>query len=437
MSKNKKSTVESLFYNNKFLMVFSVVVAVLLWATVKINYSADTTKTIHSTSINFTQNDDFIAYYDKDDYDIKVLISGKSYNLNAISDSDIIIEASSPHIDEAGKVDVTLNAKVSDEKSSADVTVLKVSPSTIKVYFDKPRKDIFDVVPLLNNDMNTLVSGEFVVGQLSTSMSTVEVEGPESLINNLKEVNFEAMIEDADLPLKETKVIPANVSYTYKEESDVDSKFLVCTAVNDEENPPTVTVPVFVKVEVDTAVKFLEMPKVYGDAAPRYKVTPEKVTMLFSTKEEPKEVLTVGDIYFSDLSNKVNSFELPVKDDHKASFVDKTIEKFTVTVDMSDKSMITLNKNPAKRVFLGGNDNYNYNINYEKSELDAISIVGPWGKLQQITEADIQVDIDVSALDLTKNGDQVAEVSKISIEGFDDCWVYGKYKAYISVEPKE
>lgn len=436
MSKNKKSTVESLFYNNKFLMVFSVVVAVLLWATVKINYSADTTKTFHSTSVNFTQNGDFTAYYDKDDYDIKVLISGKSYNLNAISDSDIIIEASSPHIDEAGKVDVTLTAKVSDEKSSADVSVVKVSPSTIKVYFDRPAKDTFDVVPVLNNDMNTLVSGEFVVGRLSASMNTVEVEGPASLINILKEVNFESVIEQADIPLKETKVIPANVGYTYETEPHVDSKFLVCTAINDEENPPTVTVPVFVEVEVDTAVKFLEMPKIYGDTAPRYKVTPEKVTMLFGTKEEPLKVFNVEDVYFSALSNKVNYFEVELDEEDKVKFVDKTIEKFTVTVDMSDMSMITLDKNPAKIVFLGNNDNYTYTINYEKSQLDAISIVGPRDKLQQITEADLQVDIDVSALNPENTGDQMVEVSKVSIEGFDDCWVYGKYKAYISVEPK-
>ena len=36
MNKGKKSSIESLFYNNKFLMVFSVVVAILLWASVKI-----------------------------------------------------------------------------------------------------------------------------------------------------------------------------------------------------------------------------------------------------------------------------------------------------------------------------------------------------------------------------------------------------------------
>ena len=63
MSKSKKSSVESLFYNNKFLMVFSVLVAIVFWATVKVNYSADTTKTLHPTNITFNQ-EDYTAYYD-------------------------------------------------------------------------------------------------------------------------------------------------------------------------------------------------------------------------------------------------------------------------------------------------------------------------------------------------------------------------------------
>ena len=49
MSKTRKSSIESLFYNNKFLIVFSVVVSIMLWASVKINYSADVTRYWAST----------------------------------------------------------------------------------------------------------------------------------------------------------------------------------------------------------------------------------------------------------------------------------------------------------------------------------------------------------------------------------------------------
>ncbi|MBO7319707.1 MAG: hypothetical protein J6V06_06800, partial [Clostridia bacterium] len=67
MNKGKKSSIESLFYNNKFLMVFSVVVAVLLWASVKINYSADVTRTLSDVKVNIADNislpEDYKAFF--------------------------------------------------------------------------------------------------------------------------------------------------------------------------------------------------------------------------------------------------------------------------------------------------------------------------------------------------------------------------------------
>ena len=55
-----------------------------------------------------------------------------------------------------------------------------------------------------------------------------------------------------------------------------------------------------------------------------------------------------------------------------------------------------------------------------------------------MTEDDIQVNIDVSTLDVTNTGEQSSENTNISFfsEGYEDCWFYGKYTAYITVEPK-
>ena len=41
MNNSRKSIIEKIVFNNKALMVFSVIVAVIIWATVKINYSEE------------------------------------------------------------------------------------------------------------------------------------------------------------------------------------------------------------------------------------------------------------------------------------------------------------------------------------------------------------------------------------------------------------
>ena len=46
MKRIKTDFFEKIFYNNKFLFVLSLILSIALWATVKINYSENTTRTI-------------------------------------------------------------------------------------------------------------------------------------------------------------------------------------------------------------------------------------------------------------------------------------------------------------------------------------------------------------------------------------------------------
>ena len=442
MSKNKKSSIEGLFYNNKFLMVFSVIVAIILWATVKINYSADTTRTISDLKINLantvSQAEDLEAFFGSEDLLAEVEVSGKAYNINqhAITKDDIIVEATGSYVDSAGYKVLTLTAKLADTSTATDVNITRVSPSSITVYFDRKTTGTFNVEAKLENDMDSLVSDEFTVGQPVPSMSTVEVTGPATILNKLSKVYFNAQIDEAKLPLTATKEVAAEISYQL--DRIADSKYLTCTSINDESNPATVTIPLYVSKEVATSVKFVNQPAVYSEEMPKFTVYPSKVNVLYNTKDEAIETLYVGTVDFSNVSNKVNYFEFPIDEKLGVNIVDKSISKFSVSLDMSSMSSMTLEKTPSKIVLLNQDENYNYIIDFEKSELDSITVIGPQSSISKITYEDVQVEINVSSLSLTRDQEQVVEVSNISIASkeISDCWIYGKYKAYITVEPK-
>ena len=114
--KNKK-TFEKLFYNNKFVLAFSVFLAVIFWAAVKMNYSDNTTRIISDVRISldttFTKDNDFVAFVDSDKLTVDVEVSGKSYVINSksFSKDNITVEASSGYIDSAGYKVITLSAK--------------------------------------------------------------------------------------------------------------------------------------------------------------------------------------------------------------------------------------------------------------------------------------------------------------------------------------
>lgn len=442
MSKNQKSSIEGLFYNNKFLMIFSVIVAILLWATVKINYSADATRTVSDLKISLSntvsQAEDIEAFFGSEDLLADVEVSGKAYNINqhALTKDDIIVEAIGSYVDTAGYKVLTLTAKLADTSNATDVNITKITPSTVTVYFDRKTTGSFNVEAKLENDMDTLVSDEFTVGQPVPSMSTVEVTGPATILNKLSKVYFNAQIDEENLPLTATKEVAAEISYQLDRAAD--SKYLTCSSINDESNPATVTIPLYVSKDVDTSVKFINQPAIYSEKLPEFKVNPSKVNVLYNTKDEEIETLYVGTIDFSNVSDKVNYFEFPVDEKLGVNIVDKSIGNFTVSLDMSSMSSVTMEKTPSKIVLLNQDENYNYIINYESSELNAITVIGPAESLSKITNEDIQIEINVSSLSLTRTDEQPVEVSNISIasDKVNDCWIYGKYKAYISVEPK-
>ncbi|MGN0487476.1 MAG: YbbR-like domain-containing protein [Acutalibacteraceae bacterium] len=442
MNKGKKSTVENLFYNNKFLMVFSIVVAIAVWATIKINYSAETTRNISDISIKIdntvSQAGDYEAFVGPDNLLAQVEVSGKAYNINqhALSKDDIIVETASTYVESAGYKVLTLTARIADASDVQGVEILSVSPSTITVYFDRRSTDTFNVEAKLKNDLKALAADEFTVGQPVPSMSTVEVSGPASILNKINTVYFTASINDADLPLTASKEVPAEISYNLDRTDE--EKFLVCEGIN-EEKPATVTVPVYITKKVDTGVKFINQPGIYSENPPKVRISPSQAHILFNSKgEDDMQTLYVGTIDFRTVSNKLNTFKFPVDDKMASSIVGDNIDEFTVTLDMSSMSSITLDKAPGKVVFLNGSENYTYSIDYENSNLGSIQVIGPKKSLDKITAENIQMEINVSSLDLNRRSSQIVEVSNISIqsEEVNDCWVYGKYEVAITATAK-
>ncbi len=440
MGKKKRNFFEGLLYNNKFLMVLSLIVAIALWATVKINYSEEVVRSISDIQISVNNTDsqgEYEMFTDPKSLVASVEVSGKGYNLNqhAFTKDDIVVEATSSYVDSAGYKVLTLSAKVADTVSGVKVT--KITPSSITVYYDRKTTGTFNVEAKLENDMDSIVDGDLTVGQPVASMNTVEITGPASILNKLTKVYFTGKIKEEDLPLSKTKELPAEISYQLDRESE--SKYLICESINEESNPATITVPVYVTRKVDTAVKFVNQPTSFVDGVPNVTVSPSTATILQNSKDdEIIETLYVGTIDFSEVYNKKNVFEFAVDEQLGVNIVDKNIEKFTVTVDMSNMKTTTLTQTPGKVVFINQDENYAYNIDYEMSSLDSIQIVGPKESVEKISAEDLQIEINVSSMNLTRVSNQIVEVSNISIQGeeFSDCWVYGKYKVAITIVQK-
>ena len=444
MSSKKKTSIDELFYNNKFLMVFSVVVAIVFWASVKINYSDETTRHLSDIKISFnttvSQAGEFEPFYDGDSLLADVEVTGKAYNINqyALSKDDIVVEAAGSYVEAAGYKVLTLTARLADTSNATGVEITKIEPSSITVYYDRKTTDTFNVEAKLENEPGSLAEDKYIVGQPVPSLSTVEVTGPATILNKLTKVYFKAQINEDELPLTSTKELPAEIAFQLDRANE--AKYLQCQGVGEGASPATVTVPIYVSKEVPTAVKFVNQPAAFVDNAPSYKVSPDKIGVLYNANEaDEMTALYVGTVDFSGVSNKVNYFEFPVDEKLGVNIVDKNVSKFNVVLDMSAMGRKTLDETPGKIVFVNQDESYTYSINYADSSLNSITVIGPAESLAKITAEDIQIEINVSSLSTASAAEQSVVVSNISIssEKFDDCWIYGKYEVLISVEPKE
>ncbi len=442
MKDKKKNKLESLFYNNKFLAVFSVILAIAIWASAKINYSAETVRTVSNVKISLentlSDNSDFIYFVEDENLYVDVELRGKAYNINssAISADDIVVETNGTYIDSSGYKLLTLSARLANSLGN-NVEIVSVSPSTIAVYYDRQATYSFNVEAKLKNDLDTLAEGEFTVGQPVASLSTVDVTGPVTMLNKLKSVYFEAEIDEDKLPLTSSTEVPATIGYKF--DGSGESKFLVCTSINSETNLPTVTVPVYVTGKVPAGVKFVNQPSAFDEEQINAKITPDEVEITYNPKDGNKyDVLYVGTIDFRDISNTVNTFEFAVDEKLGASVADKDIKQFTATVDMSHMSRKVLREVPGKIVYLNMDDKYDYAIDFGGGGLNSIVLIGPEESLDKITADDIQIEVNVSSLNLTRSGGQTLEVSNISIQSdVNDCWVYGKYTANVTATQKQ
>ncbi len=442
MNGSRKGLVEKIIYNNKLLMVFCILISVAIWSAVKINYSAETTRTISDVKITITSNSEnaeLIPFIDEKELYAEVVVGGKAYNINsyALSKDDIVVEATTTYVDSAGYKVLNLTAEASETGDLSDVEVISINPSTITVYYDRKATQTFNVEAKLTNEIDSLVDGEYSVGQPVPSLSTVDVTGPASILNKMTKVYFEASVLEEDLPLTEAKVIPADV--TFELERQRDAEYLVCESINDESNPATVTIPVYVSKNVPTQVKFINQPSYFAENPPEVKIYPSEVKISYSPADSDKyEFITVGTIDFKELSDKVNTFEFEVEDALKNSAnADTSFSKFKVTVDMSSMSQKTFDLTGSNIVLLNQTEGYSYSVDSLNSELDSVVIVGPESSLEKIKAEDIQVEINVSSLSVNARLRQSAEVTNISIVNskINDCWIYGKYDVMVNITP--
>lgn len=413
-----KFKLNDLFNNDLFVLIFSLVTALVIWLMVVVNVSPATTRVIQDVkvTIDSTVPSQFgLEVFGETEFTVDVTVSGKKYQISsaALSAEDVVVIAQTNSVDSAGKRVLQLKPEIPD---GADYTITNISSKTIEVYFDTAKTVQMVIEPQVVTDDFPIVKSGFTSGDINLSETSVTITGPSTEINRIEKVVARLELEKS---LSSNKSADAEIILlTDKNRSD----FKYVTTSIDK---VVLTIPVLQEKELETVVAFKNAPDNFIVTPLKYTVSPAKDLFNISVDDYDKTVdYAIGTIDFKALSpsNRVFTFS---SENLKLSEESKT-EEFVVTVDMSGISQeyFTL---PTKKFVINNPEKEDYKISgLNKS----VVVVGSDKDLESVTEDDIKVEIDLSDIDINK-GQTITVPALVTVDNAG-CWIQGSYSVEVS-----
>lgn len=412
-----KGLINRLFQSDKFVFVFSVLVAVIIWVMVVINASSHSTKIIKDVKV--TIDTSVPAQFDLDvfgesEFYVDVTVSGKKYLISNLTEKDVVVNAVTNNVNSVGVHSLALYSEAANGQN--EFTVSALSQKNVNVYFDTTKTVQLVVEPEIVTNGSPIVSEGFTSGDINLSESSVTITGPSAEINKINRVVTRYVLKS---PLvsnmsAETELIPLD------ENNRSDFQYLEMSA-----KKVVLTIPVFKVKTADAIVTFKNAPDNYVVTPLEYSITPGSADFDILVDEYDKTTqVSVGTIDFKNLYPGNDTFVFKASD---VAVSGNSVSEFEVKVNLEDFSQEYIKVSEDKIVVNNPN-----NLEYKISGLNkSVAVVGKKDVLNRITEDMISIEVDLSTLAITE-GETVSLPAVVTVSD-PSCWVCGTYMVEVTL----
>lgn len=418
--KNKKLDTSVLFYNDRFVMVFSVFTAIVLWFIMATVNTQERPRIIYDVPVTIKLSDasqeQGLKVFDQTVKTAKVSIRGNSIVVNRIKPENIQVVASlASSITQPNNYTLPLTAQ--KVGSLADYEIVSIEPSSIIANVDVYKEVTFPV----QDNITFKADPNYFVSPPSFSEDTVVISGPESEIAKIKKVS-------AEYEVKET--LTKNKSFTtdlvlynaYGEKLSTDKLTMSNKSVD-------VNITVLARKVVKLSPAFTGKPVGLALSSAVQKITPETIEVA-----GPEDVLA-----------NLNELSLEAIDFSKLSINNQNLQ-VDITLPPGCKNLsnvytatVSLNFNGFKSKKLSVTDFQVKNLAASKSaqvftKSLEMTLIGPAKQIDSITAADVYAQIDLAGKD-SFTGHSEFPVTLVT-KNNTSIWAFGEYKANVSVTEK-
>lgn len=418
--KKKSFSLRKLIYNDKYLIIISIILAVCIWIVTSMNLSPETTKTITvSVPVDFSESAAEqlgLKCYGDEKFDVDVTVKCKKYLAKDISADDINVSLQTNYVTSSGNIDVPVKV---DEGENSDFEVQSYYPTTYKAYFDVEQEKIVDVE--IKYDSEDFIADGYIIGQPLLNESSLTVRGPKAYVSQVEKVLCDVSFKNKKLTTTENMTVTPLAVDLYG--SDV--RYISLVDSNGEKiNSLDLTIPVLKQTVLPVSVEFLNKPS---------NINPNMFDIKYSLDKVDAGVLdsvditsaVIGQVDFSKLNLGKNEFNFNVQSLDSLLILNPVKEiKVTMTVPSSYKSKgISVMTDNIKITNLP--EDYKYEIIGISS--NRVTAIGTEKNLESVDTKNVALNVNV-----LQNGENLEEKTYTFnavalIEGSGDCWIYGDY----------
>lgn len=420
--KNIKNYILNSFNNNTAMIIYSIIIAILMWFVISITIYPTTPKTLSNvpleidiTGTSAEEND--LSVISASAKNVTVTIKGERSRIGSLTADDLVAKAVIENVNSAGEKSLNINVTGKDSDVKFEVTDIK--PSKVDVMFDRIDTREYDLT--VNAPNITAADGLYMdKSEFKVTPSVIEITGPSKQLDSIdkaqvyvdtkQEINTAYTFHSKDVVLydkNESKINTDNLTY------------------NSEDF--TIDIPVYMQKELDFTYDIRYAPANFDISSLNIELNVDKIN-LASPNDELQNIDTwsIGSIPLYDLDWDFNkSFTIEVPSNYK-----NLSNVSTVTAKLNQEGLAKKTVTVNDISIVNAPSNYDCTVNTYGLTFD---IIGPEDDIAEITEKDILVSVDL--LKYTVQSTNFTADATISFPKYDKVWAVGLQKVSVTATP--
>lgn len=422
----KKVTLKQLFDNNRFLQVFSLIVAALAWLIVAMTQSYTAPKTIYNVPVTIDPqsaalSDIGLHAIDLTQQYVDVKVEGVRSVVGQLAPEDFSLSAKLTGITEIGTYDLAVVS--SNQSPNPNYTIKSFSPSTVKVSFDRIETKTFRI----NEAVNGLgIASGFTEKNTSVTPNTVTITGPSAEVAKIDKCAITAELENL-LDKTYAGTFPIILYDVNGDEIDPEKSYLSMDAAEAQ-----LMIQVLKVTNLPLEVGFTNIPKGFPEEELLERVMFSQIDVTIAGPTDLIDRTTeiqLGYIDLKGVSLDTMDIEFPVPLPPPSDQFMRldNVTSVVVSIDSSGLESTSFNISDPQMI----NVPAGFDVVPLAKNMYNVEFVGEKEILESMTSDDIVMEIDLSEREVTPGSYQIPV--KISVPGKGLVWAVGNHSITVQV----